>query len=327
MKKVWKIIFGSTGTTILLLIAGICATSNSFGRTVELQSDNPFATLKSEWLSNVDSYRYRFEIHQADESGNEVVRFLEASGDQRDHTVVVEYDQNGNTKSVLMANPNYIARIRVQDKQYNLEELRDNSFSRGEAPWFAGRDIDPYFVATTMFFMMRANEINGLKQITSDDTRNEWVQKEEASPGEVEKTGWISGIVAISSGGEITEVQVATQQVTSQKISSKTSTARFEDWCDLGEVRIPLVAKYYLENAAKPYYEFRVKSPSDISINTRFDTSTCYLKYYGLPEPGLPRTSAGLSGWWFWGFIVAGVLLILLAILMSRRRSDPILAS
>ena len=315
-----KAISSSTIAIMPLLIAGFCGTSYQYGQADKSQSVNPFSTIESKWLSYVNSYSYRFEIHGVDEAGNRVVLFLEASGDQRDHTVVVENDQQGNAKTILISNPNYIASIRARDEMYELVELRDNSRQSGNGSWSESRGIDPFFVATTMFFLMRANEIKGFEQINEGDNRFEWVPKDEDSLSELEEGGQrLARIVVISSNGDVSEVELATEQVISRKIYAKTTKAKFENWSYFGEVRIPLVAKYYLDGAFEPYSEFRIKSSSDITFNTSFDKSTCYLQYYGLPEPGLGTADAGLSGWWRFGVVSAGILLIILPFLFFRR--------
>lgn len=149
--KVLKTIVLTTGQMFFLLVS-VCESSVFHKSTTEFRIDNPFESIAQTWVSNVNSYRYRFEIHGAGEDGNKTVRFLNASGDKRDHTLVVEYDRNDRIQSIVMANPKYIAIIRALESEYQLVELRENVPSPAANRWVESRGIDPYFIATTIFF-------------------------------------------------------------------------------------------------------------------------------------------------------------------------------
>lgn len=308
-----------SGLAGLLFFVCICDANVILKLPTEFRTDNPFEPIASKWLSNVNSYRYRFEIHGLDDKGNEQVLFLEASGDERDHTVVVEYDRNGVTKNIVMTNPQYIATIQPRGNDYVLVELRENSPTTIEQEWTTNRGIDPYFVATTMFFLMRTKEMAGLKRVRNDHDSMEWVPISEVAIDEGRQR--LSKVIAIASDGDITEVRLTTELMNKNTIYSKTTKANFDSWSDIGGTRIPLVAKYFLNDASRPYTEFRVASPSDIAINSPFEERICFLAYYGLPEPGIQTASSGLSGWWFWGAIVIGGLLIFVPIVVRRRWS------
>lgn len=164
---------------------------------------------------------------------------------------------------------------------------------------------------------MRTTEIVGLEQTVNGKERMEWVPTNEVG---VEEGGQrLTKIVALISGAEINEVQLTTEQMIASKIYAKTTRASFEDWREINGTRIPLVAKYFLDNASRPYSEFRVATPSDIEFNSPFEEDACYLQFYGLPEPGLQSATPGLSGWWLWGAVVAGISLMLLPIFLVRR--------
>lgn len=285
--------------------------------------DDPFHSLADSWFSKVRSYRCRYEIHETSEDGKRRIRYVEASGDERDHTVVVEYDKDGRTMNVLMANPDYFARIQANGAEYKIADLRENLSKIDDPKWNQSRGIDLFSTATALFFLMRSKEIKFLRRTSNQPDILIWEPDGGSAnlrelPNDGER---ISQVFAKISNGDITEVRIATERKIALKTYSKTVKAVFEDWHDFGDTRIPLIVKYFQGEATEPYSEIRVKSHSNIAFNSTFNPQTCFLQHYRLPDPNIKEATIGEARWWFWGVIVIGGWLIFVPIVVRRRWS------
>jgi len=301
-----------------LFLATALSSSNA-----QYSDGNPFDKYRNDWLSKVQSYKYRFQRQDG-----EGVRNLEASGDQRDHTLLVEFDTSGVEVRRVLANPHYVAVLskpNTADGAWTLEEIRhERSQSRGDGRWTLNRGIDPYFVATTMFFLNRADEVKQLNQTSSRDDHFIWTPDSSSSELEdwSESRQKITEIVATVVDGDVSRVSLATETNLNQTVYSKTTTVEFDNWQVIDGTRMPLSAKYYLDSNPEPYVEFQVNAVSDIVLNSPFDISTCYLRHYNLPEPSETNSEASWFGGWSVALILLGVSLIIfpLILLLIRKK-------
>jgi hypothetical protein len=285
--------------------------------------ENPFNSYRNDWLSGVQSYKYRFERHE----GSGSVNVFEAFGDSREHTLLVEFDKDGLEIRRVMANPHYIAIISKTsggDGIWKLDELRQHQYqSNSENKWKQTRGIDPFFVATTLFFLNRADEVTRLKQTSFHSDHLVWVQDpDDSGLDENSHSERIIKFEAVVSDGDVGRASLSTSKMLDQTIYSKTTTVEFENWETIDGVRIPLSAKYFIEPSPDPYLHYKVNAVSDITLNSSFDVNACYLRYYNLPDPIESSSRSGWIDWWSLTLLILGLFLIIVPIVLIRRNRN-----
>ena len=296
--------------------------------------DSCFATNEFEkkyqlWISNVTSYNYRFIAIEAGQV--EQVRYFEAAGDKQDHTLLIELDGAGREIRRTISNPDYTAIIKRSDADtWILERVEVDDFrDHGESRWLIKRaGVDPFFLSTILFFSMRSHNISGLEKVLESESSIVW-RLSEAGPRETKNppgfpdngNSYVSEVRLANENNELRTVSVVSKKSGDEgTVISVERIAEFRNWTSAPIEAIPLQVKFMNESKTT-FLEYRIEDSQTVKLNSLFDSSNCYLRAYGLPDPNQTvQHQPGLVKWWYL-WVLFGMAMILLPLYLSRRKN------